>query len=108
MKKKHIRIQFTRRQLYALRRADYSHLNGIPLGGSITEKLLDVLSRYYATGKDPVRVNITLHPYEVTQLTKWAVSQATLVRASMKVVRPTPLFIALVKLGGHCMRGGRA
>ena len=108
MKKKHIRIQFTRRQLYALRRADYSSLGAVPSGETIADNFKSVIANYYKTGKDPVRVNLTLHPYEITQIKKWAVAEAVTCKSCMQSLSPAPLYIALVKLGGHCMRGGRA
>ena len=108
MKKKHIRIQFTRRQLNALRRADYSSLKAVPSGETISNNFKATLSKYFKTGKDPVRVNLTLHPYEITLLKKWAVAEAHICKSCMQRLQPAPLYIALIKLGGHCMRGGRA
>lgn len=108
MKNRTIRIQFTRRQLRALLRADYTKLLAVPSGETITEDFKAKIAPYYKAGKDPVRVSITLHPFVITQLKKWAVAEAHTCKSCMQRLLPAPLYIALIKLGGHCMRGGRA
>ena len=108
MKNRTIRIQFTRRQLRALMRADYTKLLAVPSGETLAEKFKAKLAPHYKAGKDPVRVSMTLHPYEITLLKKWAVAEAVICKNCMQSLTPAPLYIALIKLGGHCMRGGRA
>lgn len=102
MKKRTLRIQFTRRQLNALRRADFTNLLGVT--PSVLEYVKDTLARHWKTGKETVRVSLSFSPAEVKEIKKWAVDYAIGVKPKNA---PTPLYIALVKLGAHAMRGGR-